>query len=240
MARTGAAFLLIIGLAAALAGPRPARAQDSSQVGEIVVSAQRRGYTAPHVVVFRRADNLAVEVEVDCDTRDQAQRLTEMKSTLRNMLAAAAASGQIELGVEADDVVVPLKADALDTILSPGKREDTSTTTIVVKTHVSDADSFEGASARIDQFILKTKVVGRAQVSRTGDWQLTLVTPRQYRSQIVAAIAQDANETLKAFGAGYGVEIEGLEHPVAWSRAGPLDLALFIPYEMKIEPLPAR
>jgi hypothetical protein len=240
MGRTGAAILLITGLATALAAPKPARAQDSSQVGELVVTGERRAYEPPHAVVFRRADNLAVEVEVDCDTRDQAQRLEEMKSTLRNMLATAAANGQIELGIEANDVVVPLKAEALDTILSPGKREDTTTTTIVVKTHVTEADSFEGASARVDQFILKTKVVGRAQVSRTGDWQLTLVTPRQYRPQVIAAIAQDANDTLKAFGGGYGVEIEGLEHPVEWSRAGPLDLALFIPYSLKIEPLPAR
>jgi hypothetical protein len=237
----GAALTLAAWLAAS-----PALAQD---VGEIVVTAQRRtgggeGGPAPlpqpHVVVFRRADNLLVETQVDCDTRDQKDRLGEMKSTLRSMIAAAAAGGQIELGVESGAVILPLKPEALDTMLSPGDRDDTTTTTIVVKTHVGATDTFEAASARIDAFILGAKVVGRTQVVRHGDWQLTLITPRQYRPQIVAAIAQDADDTRKAFGAGYAVEIEGLEHPVAWNRSGPLDLALFIPYALKIEPLPGR
>jgi hypothetical protein len=191
--------------------------------------------------VFRRADNLIVEAEVDCDTRDQSDRLGEMKATLRNMLAAAAASGgAIELGIEADNVVVPLRPEGLDAILSSGQRDDTTTTTIVVKTHISATDSFDAATARLNAFILKTKGVGRTQVERKGDWQLTLVTPRQYRPQIIAAIAQDANDTLKAFGPGYGVVIDGLERPVAWTRSGPLDLALFVPYSLKIEPAPAR
>jgi hypothetical protein len=237
----GAALAVAAWLAAS-----PVLAQD---VGEIVVTAQKRnadlpgfpGLRAqPHVVIFRRADNLVVEAQVDCDTRDQKDRLAEMKATLRNMISAAGAGGQIELGVESGDVILPLKPEALDTMLSPGDRDDTTTTTIVVKTHVGATDTFEAASARIDAFILSAKVVGRTQVARHGDWQLTLITPRQYRPQIVAAIAQDADDTRKAFGAGYAVEIEGLEHPVAWNRSGPLDLALFIPYSLKIEPGPAR
>ena len=238
----GAALAVAAWLAAS-----PVLAQD---VGEIIVTAQKRnadlpGLPAalrgqPHVVIFRRADNLVVEATVDCDTRDQKDRLAEMKATLRNMISAASAGSQVELGVESGDVILPLKPEALDTMLSPGDRDDTTTTTIVVKTHVGASDSFEAASARIDAFILGAKMVGRTQVARHGDWQLTLITPRQYRPQIVAAIAQDAEDTRKAFGAGYAVEIEGLEHPVAWNRSGPLDLALFIPYSLKIEPAPTR
>lgn len=252
-----------LGVLAALAGSHLFAGQAAAQVvGEIVVTAEKReqnyqsvptavsAFTSggalvsgapPHVVVFRRADNLVVEVEVDCDTRDEKDRLVEMKSTLHNMIAAAAASGgQIELGVEADNVILPLKPEALDTLLSPGQRDDTTTTTIVVKTHVGADDTFEAATARIDGFIGKTQLVGRTQVTRTGDWQLTLITPRQYRPQIIAAIAQDAADTMKALGPGYGVELQGLERPVAWSRSGPLDLALYIPYSLRIEPLPAR
>jgi hypothetical protein len=226
-----------------------ASAAAAQQVGELVVTAERRQDGAPgpaaaetpHVVVFHRADNLVVEVQVDCDTRDEKDRLNEMKATLHNMITAAAASaGQIELGVESGDVILPLKPEALDTMLSPGERDDTTTTTIVVKTHVGAADTVEGATLRIETFVLKTQVVGRAQVTRHGDWQLTLVTPRQYRPQIIAAIAADAAETSHAFGAGYGVELTGLERPVAWTRSGPLDLALFIPYALTIEPLPGK
>ena len=223
----------------------------AQQVGELVVTAEKRSNVGgmpigmaggpPHVVLLHRADNLVVEVQVDCDTRDEKDRLAEMKSTLRNMIgAAAASSGQIELGVESEGVILPLKPEALDTMLSPGQRDDTTTTTIVVKTHVSQADSFEEATARIVAFVQKTQVVGRTQLTRGEDWQLTLISPGQYHQQIVAAIAQDANDTVKAVGPGYGFELNDLDRPVAWSRAGPLDLALYIPYSMKIEPLPGR
>jgi hypothetical protein len=222
----------------------------AQQVGELVVTAEKRNSNMqavlaiagpPHVVLIHRADNLVVEVQVDCDTRDEKDRLGEMKSTLRNMIGAAGASGgQIELGVESEGVILQLKPDALDTMLSPGQRDDTTTTTIVVKTHVSASDTFEAATARIVAFVQKTQVVGRTQLSRGDEWQLTLISPGQYHPQIVTAIAQDANDTVKAVGPGYGFELNDLERPVAWSRAGPLDLALYIPYTMKIEPLPGR
>jgi hypothetical protein len=241
---------LAAGAALAVAGWLAASHVLAQDVGEVIVTAEKRSNIAPglpeafrgqpHVVIFRRADNLVVEVQVDCDTRDQKDRFAEMKSTLRNMISAAGVGSQIELGVESGAVILPLKPEALDTMLGPGDRDDTTTTTIVVKSHVSTTDTFEAASARIEAFILNTRTVGRTQVARRGDWQLTLITPRQYRPQIVAAIAQDADDTRKAFGASYAVEVEGLEHPVAWNRSGPLDLALFIPYALKIEPAPAR
>lgn len=250
-------LLSALGAAIVLGGWLCASHALAQDVGEIVVTAEKRAgapnrvntfnggddqvaSTPPHVVIFRRADNLIVSVQVDCDTRDSSTRLAEMKATLSAMIAAAAAGGQIELGVDTGNVIVPLKPDALDTMMSPGQRDDTTTATIVVKTHISATDTFEAASARIDSFVLKTKVVGRAQVARVGEWQLTLITPRQYRPQIIAAIAQDAGDTMKAFGGGYGVQIVGLESPVDWYRSGPLDLALYIPYALKIEPLPGR
>ena len=41
---------------------------------------------------------------------------------------------------------------------------------------------------------------------------------------------------MRPFGPGYGVMLTGLERPVAWSRSGPLELALYIPYALTIEP----
>jgi hypothetical protein len=236
LASVGAALVL-----ACVGAASDVRAQD---VGEVVVTAERRappvlsGFTPPpHVVVVHRADNLIVAVQVDCDTRDQKDRVAEMKATLQNMISAAAASGgQIELGVESDNIVVPLKPESLDALLRPGDRDDTTTTTIVVKTHVTADDTIDKATARITGYIDHTRLVGRTQVTNSGAFQLTLITPRQYRPQVVAAIADDASQTLKAFGPGYALNITGLEHSVEWVRAGPLDLGLYIPYTLSIAP----
>jgi hypothetical protein len=235
----------------AVASAPPAFAQRSSNVGEIVVTAERRTSAndedaapppRPHVVTFRRADNLIVELQVECDTRDRSDRLAELRATLKNVVAAAATDGSIELGIqdEAAGVVVPFKVESLDALLSTGARPDTSQVTIVVKTKIQPADTFDTATGRIDAFIKKIKLVGRSQASRSGDWALTLISPRQYRAEIVAAIAKDANETAKAVGPAYGVTLTGLERPIGWVRSGPLELALYIPYTLMVQPLAGR
>jgi hypothetical protein len=239
--------IILVGLMAVAA--TPALAQRESNLGEMVVTASRRpvaGYqqpvaavvAQPHVVVFRRADNLIVGLEVECDTRDQSDRLSELRATLRNVVQAAEADGSIDLGVSDAEagIVVPFRLESLDALLSPGQRADTSRVSIIVKTRIGEGDAFEAATGRIDAFIKRIKPVGRSQVSRSGDWQLTLVSPRQYRAEIVAAISKDANETAKAVGPEYRVVLQGLERQIGWSRSGPLELALYIPYTMTVTP----
>lgn len=247
MFRTMAAIVLALAM---LTPTAAALAQDTSQVGEVVVTAERRQGPMqtvaiggqPHVVAFRRADNLIVELKVECDTRDTSDRLSELNASLRNVIAAAAADGSISLGIQDEDagIIVPFKAEALAALLNAGARPDTTVATITVKTKILPTDTFDTATGRIDGFIGRIKMVGRSQASRTGEWQLTLVTPRQYRPEIIAAIAKDANEAAKAVGPGYGVVLTGLERPLQWSRSGPLELALFIPYTLTVQPVGAR
>lgn len=52
-------------------------------------------------------------------------------------------------------------------------------------------------------------------------------------------MAEDAHKVADAFGPGYGVAVEGLQRPVSWYQAGPLDLALYIPYKLEVQPLAA-
>jgi hypothetical protein len=240
--------------AMALMVAAPPAAAAGSGLDEVVVTAQRissvRGRSdddqaapqQPHVVVFHRADNLIVDLVVDCDTRDRSDRLTELKATLRSVIASAQADGAIELGIADEEagVILPLKAEALDALLSNGARPDTTTATIVVKTHLTPADTFDTATGRIDAFIKRIKTVGRAQAARNGDWQLTIIGPRQYRADVITAIAKDANDAAKAFGPAYTVGVTGLERPVSWTRSGSLELALYIPYTLAIQALPGR
>jgi len=231
--------LLAMGLALCVAGlPIAAAAQ---QLGEVVVTAERRegGESQPHVIITRRADNLITAVQVNCDTRDESDRLNEIKATLSGMLAAAGHSGgAIELSIQTEDdgPLLPLKIEALPQLMKPGPRVETTVLTIIAKTHVTATDSFESASGRLEAFVKSTKGVGRSLVGRTGDWELTVISPGQYRAEIVAAIAKDAQAVMAPFGPGYAVTLQGLEQPVYWNRSGPLELALYIPYRMTIGP----
>jgi hypothetical protein len=190
----------------------------------------------PHVSVVRRADNLVSSVRVECDTRDPARRLDELKTTLRNMAAQASRDGSVELGV-GSDVVGRFDETQLDRIVVPdGKKPDVSYADLLIKTRVGPNDSFDAASARVRDFVRRTQKVGRTEIVLSNDYDLTLVDPNQYRPQIMKAIAQDARTATTALGEGYGVRLEGLENRVTWYQYGPLQLALFIPYTLEIMP----
>ncbi len=65
---------------------------------------------------------------------------------------------------------------------------------------------------------------------------LSVVNPEQYRGAIIDLIAKDTGTTSGRFGAGYGVEVSGLDRPVQWKRAGLTEVQLFLPSETKVRP----
>lgn len=218
-----------------------ARAQQGAAVGEIVVTAEKRisEYDAnrtPHVVLIRRADFLITEVKVVCDTRDPTLRRQELKETLRAMIRSAGRSaGAVVLGV-GDDVVTTFDDTMLDLVIAPDARTDTSRAQVLIKTPVSAADTFDGATDRINRFIQATPKSGRTEILRLGEWNLTIVGPERDRPALLKRIAEDARETAAAFGPGYAASVEGLQAPIAWYQQDPLDLALYITYRLTVAP----
>ena len=96
------------------------------------------------------------------------------------------------------------------------------------------------ATGRILAFIKATPKIGRTEVLRENDWNLTIIGPEKSRPELLARIAQDARTTAAAFGPGYGVSVDGLQHPISWRQQGPLDLSLYIPYRLEVVPLAVR
>jgi len=181
-----------------------------------------------------------VAVRVVNDTRDAAGRRDEITRTLRAMARAAVARADIELSIEDDGALVPLTQDMVSTLtlgIDPG-RSDTSVASLVVKTPIRPGDTLDAASDRIEDFVGDIRPVGRSLANIRGDWQLSVINPAQYRAPILAAIAADARATAAVFGEGYAVQIEGMSNRVTWRQSGPLDLALFIPYDMTVTPRP--
>ena len=67
---------------------------------------------------------------------------------------------------------------------------------------------------------------------------LSIVGPDQYRVQIADKVMDDARSLSAKMGPDYAVSIEGLNMPVLWTRAGPSDVLLYIPYKLVIVPKP--
>lgn len=233
----------IIAGAVALGLTAPVAAQDAG-LDEIVVTGSRAiewdPDDIPVIQLMRRADNLIVEVRVVNDTREAAGRRSELTQTLRGMARAAASDPAIDLSIEEDGVLVPLTEDMVSTLTLgvDGMRSDTSVASLVVKTPIRLGDTLDSASLRIETFVENSQTIGRSLAEITGEWQLSIVDPPQYRDAILDLIAQDARQASARFGDGYAVQVEGLSNRVTWRQSGPLELGLFIPYEMAITPRP--
>lgn len=211
---------------------------------EIIVTGSRitsgSDYEQPHVVMKRRPDNVILSVSVICDTRDAKKRLEELEATMINVVNTARTMPEIELGTlierEDDDgneitFVKPYHQAKFGDYVTSGYRADTSAVRLVLKTKVTPAyQTEEDAMKVLNSFIESVKTKGRTEVVDDGDPIMSIISPSQYRYELVADIAQDARRVAQAFGPDYFVDVDGLEAPIVFYQTGELELTLYIPY----------
>ncbi len=232
---TASSMMLVLALFAV-----PALAQGANQGAEIIVTASRyedyQDLTPPHVSLTKRADFAVVSLEIRSDTRDESQRLGEMRQALTGLESRARASN-VSLALAADEASVlrPFSVSAAIELLRGGNRPDTSRVSIVLRTPVAERDTLDAIHGRFEGFIRSTPKPGRVEM-QAEDLNLTLVDPEQYRTQLLAEIAADGTQLAQRFGDRYGVQIGALERRVVWTRVSDLELMLFIPYTMQITP----
>lgn len=232
--------LLVSMLAGASLLPWPVHAQMDEGMQEVIVTASRReadnfDERVPVVGLRRTADFAVQEVSITGDTRDAGIRTREVYDMIANAIKAAPKYGiQLAYG---ERTVQPLTlGNYEDLTLTGGGRPDTSRATFLIKVPLTGAESGRTAEKRIDQFIKAVAPVGRAEFAGRDDLTLSVVAPDQYRGAIADAIAADAKAMAARMGDGYGVEIEGLNRPVEWTRSGLSEVLLYIPYKLVVVP----
>ena len=213
---------------------------------EVVVTGSRRGAylnaetgsppSARPIINLRRTADFAVQiVRIVGDTRDETKRRDEIYSMLEAAIKLAASQG-VELSV-GDYLVEPLTmANFKNVPLGYGGRSDTEQATFLVKTKLVAGMDAKTALERITKYIKAVPAVGRAEIEPIGSMTLSVVSPDQYRSQIIKLIAADAAATMAEFGPGYGVEVTGLDRPVEWARASLTEVFLYLPAAYTIRP----
>ncbi|WP_423604109.1 TonB-dependent receptor [Sphingomonas sp. MS122] len=240
---------LLIGLAAAgiLTGAMPAIAQD-----EIVVTGMRRlnpgdGDNRPvelvvptpaAVQMLRRTADFAVQqVIVVSDTVEEADARKEVQAMIRKAIDLSAGSGvQLASGEFVVEPLTPgnykdLKIEEIDEDELSGEA-----TKFLVKVPLAPGIDAKAALARIDKFIKAVPAAGRAQMKAYSELTLSVVDPEQYRGAIIDLVAKDTAVTSGRFGAGYGVEVTGLDKPVQWKRASLTEVQLFLPSNSTVRP----
>lgn len=240
---------LIIGLAAAgiLVGAMPAAAQD-----EIIVTGVRRLNpggddnrpielvvpTPAAVQMLRRTADFAVQqVVVVSDTVEEEEAHKEVQAMIRKAIDLSAGSGvQLASGELVVEPLTPgnykdLKIEEIDEDELSGEA-----TKFLVKVPLAPGIDAKAALARIDKFVKAVPAVGRAEIKAYSELTLSVVDPEQYRGAIIDLVAKDTASTSGRFGAGYGVEVTGLDKPVQWKRASLTEVQLFLPSNSTVRP----
>lgn len=230
---------LIAAVLLASAAPLSAQDLESSEVIVTGVRIEQDGYSQdmPAVGLRRSADFLVQEVTIRGDTRDPKQRGAEIRQMLQKAVQQASSRGvQLAFG---DYILTPLILANIDDVALKGdNRPDSQRVDFLVKAPLAGNTSGASAEKRIADYIESVPEVGRAQMDESGDSSLSIVGPDQYRKAIADKVMEDAQELSAKMGSGYGVTIEGLNMPVLWTRAGPSDVMLYIPYKLVIVPKP--
>lgn len=217
----------------------PVFAQDL-QSQEIIVTGSRIEQDdyerdMPAVGLRRTADFLVQEVIIRGDTRDPKQRAAEIRQMLERAVQMASQHGvQLAYG---DYILTPLTSNNLDDVaLSNDNRPDSQKIEFLVKAPLAGRENGAAAEKRIEDYVEAVPEVGRAQMDMAGDSSLSIVGPDQYRVQIADKVMEDARTLSGRMGTGYAVTIEGLNMPVLWTKAGPSEVMLYVPYKLVIVP----
>lgn len=207
---------------------------------EVIVTAQRRSAdnytdTKPAVGLKRTADFAVQEVTIAGDTRDPDARSNEIYATLANAIAQAPKSG-VQLAYGELTIQPVTLRNYRDLTLKRDSRPDSQKVTLLIKAPLQNGRDAQAAQAAITAFVKAVKPVGRALMETNDDLTFSIVDPDQYRSAIADVIAADGKAMAAKLGPDYGVEIEGLNRPVEWARAGLSEVLLYIPYKLVIVP----
>lgn len=244
--------LIVLAAAGVVAGAMPVFAQD-----EIIVTGMRRlnpdnddtravdirsatmlpAVPAAAQMLRRTADFAVQQVVVVSDTVEEADANKEVQAMTRKAIDLSGASGvQLASG---EIVVEPLNAGNYQDLKIEEIDEDEidgQAVKFLVKVPLAPGIDAKTALARIDKFIKAVPAVGRAEIKAYSELTLSVVDPEQYRGAIIDLVAKDTGNTSGRFGAGYGVEVTGLDKPVQWKRASLTEVQLFLPSNSTVRP----
>ncbi len=232
-------FVIAIGLLASALPVAGWSQQNAVSEGnmEVIVTAQRRDaddYSSdtPAVGLIRKADFAVVTVTVMGDSRDRLQRQDDIYAMVRSAIEAAPRAG-VELAYGSRTLEPLTMANYKELSLRNDSRPDSQRVTFLVKVPLSGTDA-KTAQQRITSYVKSVRPVGRALMEQSGEMQLSIVAPDQYRGAVADLIIADATKMGEKLGPDYTIEIEGLHRPVEWVRAGLSDVMIFIPYRLVV------
>jgi hypothetical protein len=206
-------------------------ANDSDDRDYLATNNTNSSAAQPVIGLQRKADFVVVQVSFSSDTRDATARKNEIHTMLKAALDQAGSAGfQLNSG---NPVLKPItKANYKDLPIAWAGREDTGQ--IAVQVTVPFTTTIVDVNKRIDAFVKTLPRTGRGEIVRLVGQQLGVRDPKQYRSAIIALIAEDVRKNAARFGPDYRGSVVGLDKGVLWVQKNDSEVFLFLPYSYRI------
>jgi hypothetical protein len=196
----------------------------------------RQQAAIPQISVTVRADFVLFSLRYSTATRSPDARKDELTKQFQAVTQRAAKAEGVTIEVGQPGNSGALETAAMKELIV--QKGDQSSIDLVLKVMVRPADTFAAIRARTEKFVADTPLSGRVE-GVIGDSQfLGLSEPRKQRDALVKAIADDARMMQGSFSGSASpvtVSITGMEQRVQTRPAGPLDLEVYIPYQMSLK-----
>ena len=232
--------LIALAAIAVVAMPVVAAAQENT----VVVTGSRADRSAnfkyyeanqPAIGFTRKADFFVKPIYVNSDSRGAQLRRDELFAMLRATIETASAEG-ISL-VAGDYSLQSLTLENMEEMpIRSGGRPDTSRVTLYARLPVEGKDARASrANERIEAFTKSIPATGRSFI-QTGNVELAINTPDQYRINVVREIAEESRRYASLFGSDYGIQITGLDSELFCKQASETEVFLYIRHNFVVQP----
>jgi hypothetical protein len=234
--------VVLAGLAAAVACfSADAQAQERVVVTGSLIT--RDGSDIPYVSLRVPAEFVIFLLELETGTRSEAERTRELERTYATLIQRVSRTPGMIL--EAGDAYesAPLETTAVREIITADDEDDErSQIQLVLTVEVRPGDTFPAIRARAEQMVAQVQPAGRVEIV-VGDAQYMGVNdPKKHREALLRQIAADTDLLQSLFGRGAtgpaAVSLTGLERRVQSRPVGPLELEMYVEYELSLVQAP--
>lgn len=174
------------------------------------------------------AEYVGVSVNIRSGATNAMERLEDVARTREKLIDALKKKEHLEI----QWVKSTFSADegSSFSVSSSYRSESNSQLFILGKINESSADS---VAREIISVLSTVKVEGDAGIS-TGNSSLGIVNPEQYRTRLLGLIKEQLEQLKTSLGSVAEAEVSGLEAPVTVIQKNDREVALFLPYRIKV------
>lgn len=235
---------LLAGLAlTALMATPTAMAQRDERIVVTGSRIDRDGGSIPVISMRVPAEFVIFMIEVETTTRSADARAAELEKAFNAIRDKVKRTPGLTLEVGDAFTAIPVETVAVREIIELDDDDPLrSEIRMVLTSEVRAGDTFERIRTRVEQFVKEIPQQGRTEIVIGADQFMGVNDPMKHREALLRKIAADTELLQSLFGRGVtgpaSLSLNGLEGRVQSRPVAPLELELYLNYNLSLEQKP--